>query len=95
MPKGYWIARVRINDPERYKEYVAANAEAFEKYGASFVVRGGPAETRSGPEHDRHVVLEFKDLQTAIACHDSLEYARAKIIRDEAADVDLVIVEGV
>lgn len=31
MAKGYWIAHVRVTDPERYKDYVAANAKAFEK----------------------------------------------------------------
>ena len=25
MPKGYWIVRVDIADPEKYKEYIAAN----------------------------------------------------------------------
>ena len=29
MAKGYWIARVDVADPERYKDYVAANAAAF------------------------------------------------------------------
>ncbi|HLO95306.1 MAG TPA: DUF1330 domain-containing protein, partial [Burkholderiaceae bacterium] len=32
MTKGYWIARVDVTDPEGYKAYVAANAEAFKKY---------------------------------------------------------------
>ena len=29
MPKGYWIARVDVTDPEAYKNYVAANAAPF------------------------------------------------------------------
>ena len=32
MAKGYWIAHVTITNPERYKDYVAANAIAFAKY---------------------------------------------------------------
>jgi uncharacterized protein (DUF1330 family) len=39
--KGYWLAFVDIDDPEAYAKYVAANAVAFEKYGAKFLVRGG------------------------------------------------------
>ena len=38
MAKGYWIGRVDVHDPEAYKKYVAANAVAFEKYGAKFLV---------------------------------------------------------
>ena len=29
MPKGYWIARVDVSDPDRYRQYVAANAKPF------------------------------------------------------------------
>jgi uncharacterized protein (DUF1330 family) len=36
MAKGYWIVRVDVSDPEGYKAYIAANAEAFRKYGAHF-----------------------------------------------------------
>ena len=32
MPKGYWIVRVDIADPERYKDYIAANAAPFRKH---------------------------------------------------------------
>jgi Domain of unknown function (DUF1330) len=48
MPKGYWIGRVDVSDPEGYKAYVAANAEPFRKYGAKFVVRGGTFEAKEG-----------------------------------------------
>ena len=34
--KGYWIAHVNITNPERYKDYVAANAAPLKKYGARF-----------------------------------------------------------
>ena len=41
MPKAYWIAHVDIHDNETYAKYKEANAIAFAKYGARFVVRGG------------------------------------------------------
>ena len=44
MPKGYWIVGVDISDQEKYKAYVAANAEPLRKYGAQFLVRGGRFE---------------------------------------------------
>jgi uncharacterized protein (DUF1330 family) len=94
MAKGYWMALVNIKDPEKYKDYVAANAVAFKKYGAKFVVRGGKHETRAGADHQRHVVIEFDSFETAKACYDSPEYAAAMKIRDAAADAQVVIVEG-
>jgi uncharacterized protein (DUF1330 family) len=42
----------------------------------------------------RNVVIEFRDYETALACHDSEEYRAAAKLRDAAAAVDLVIAEG-
>jgi uncharacterized protein (DUF1330 family) len=36
MAKGYWIARVDVADPEKYRAYIAANAEPFSKFGARY-----------------------------------------------------------
>ncbi|WP_417687267.1 DUF1330 domain-containing protein [Roseibium sp.] len=94
MAKAYWVARVDVNDPDAYKNYVAANAEAFSKYGARFLVRGGNFETMEGSSRSRNVVIEFVDYETAMACYKSPEYARAKALRDEASEGDLVIIEG-
>ncbi|MEA2861045.1 MAG: hypothetical protein QOC72_3084, partial [Methylobacteriaceae bacterium] len=38
MPKAYWVARIDVSDPDAYKQYVAANARPFAKYGAKFLV---------------------------------------------------------
>ena len=94
MPKGYWIARVDVTDPQGYQEYVAANAAAFSKYGARFIVRGGRFDAPEGKPRARNVVLEFKDYDTAVACYHSPEYAAAKAKRDGRAEADLLIIEG-
>ena len=94
MPKAYWIGRVDIADPEAYKAYVAANAEAFRKYGARFLVRGGAATLKEGGQRARNVVIEFADMKTALDCYESPEYARALALRLPVATADIVIVEG-
>ena len=94
MAKGYWIASVDVTDPEGYKEYVAANAVAFQKYGAKFLVRAGRSEVPEGTARSRNIVLEFADYGTALACYRSPEYAAAKALRDGRADATLIIIEG-
>ncbi|HJZ44108.1 MAG TPA: DUF1330 domain-containing protein [Hyphomicrobiaceae bacterium] len=95
MPKGYWIAHVNVTNPERYKDYVAANAAPLKKYGARFLVRNGAREVpRGNMGGRRHVVIEFDSYAIAKACHDSPEYQAAARIRDEASTADLVIIEG-
>ncbi len=94
MAKGYWIAGIDVTDPEGYKEYVAANAAAFHKYGGRFIVRGGRFEAPEGKPRSRNVVLEFKDYETAVACYHSPEYAAAMALRDGRAEANLIIIEG-
>ena len=94
MAKGYWIAGVDVTDPEGYKEYVAANAVAFSKYGGRFIVRGGRFEAPEGTARSRNVVLEFKDYDTAVACYRSPEYAAAKAKRLGRSEANLIIIEG-
>jgi uncharacterized protein (DUF1330 family) len=94
MAKGYWIAHVDVTNPEGYKEYVALNAKAFEKYGAKFLVRGGQFTLKSGTARARHVVLEFKDYATALACYESPEYKAACAVRDKNSTADVIVIEG-
>ena len=94
MPKGYWIARVDITDAEAYKSYISANAVAFAKYGARFIVRGAGAESMEGTARARNVVIEFPSLEAARACYFSPEYATAIALRQNASNGDLIIMGG-
>ncbi|NVO14546.1 MAG: DUF1330 domain-containing protein [Rhodoplanes sp.] len=94
MPKAYWIGRIDVTDADAYKAYVAANATAFAKYGAKFLVRAGRFEAVEGPARSRQVVIEFADYETALACYGSPEYAAAQALRASASAGELVIVEG-
>ncbi|MFB2553115.1 DUF1330 domain-containing protein [Ensifer soli] len=95
MPKAYWIARVDVRDAERYKDYVATAKPAFERHGAVFLARGGPFHRLEGTVRGRNVVIEFPSMQHAIDCYNSPDYQAAAAIRQEAADAEMVVVEGV
>jgi uncharacterized protein (DUF1330 family) len=93
--KGYWMGHVQITDPDRYKDYVAANAVPLTKYNARFLVRGGDSTVPEGQlASRRHVVIQFESYAVAKACYDSPEYQAALKIRQQASTGDLVIVEG-
>jgi uncharacterized protein (DUF1330 family) len=94
MAKGYWIGHGDVTDVETYKKYQAANAAAFKKYGARFVVRGGAGELAEGNLRSRHVVIEFPSYQAAIDCYRSELYQSAKALRLPVSSLDLMIVEG-
>lgn len=94
MAKGYWIGRVEVADPERYKAYVAANAEPFRLFGARFLVRAGRFENPEGESRSRNVVIEFPSYQAALDCWNSPQYQAAIKLRQPVSSGDLVIVEG-
>ncbi|SDP35572.1 Uncharacterized conserved protein, DUF1330 family [Phyllobacterium sp. YR620] len=94
MPKGYWIARMDVKDPERYKDYIATAKPAFEKYGANFLARGGAYHVLEGQARGRNVVIEFPSLQAALDCYNSPEYQAAKAIRLTVAEGEMLLVEG-
>ncbi|MGB3503292.1 MAG: DUF1330 domain-containing protein [Mesorhizobium sp.] len=94
MAKGYWIARVDVRDPERYKDYVSTAKPAFERFGAKFLARGGAHSEMEGTARARNVVIEFESADVARACYNSPEYQAAAAIRQTCADAELVIVEG-
>lgn len=95
MPKGYWIARVDVRDPEGYKDYVAAAKLAFDRFGARMLARGGVFEHAEGAGRGRNVVIEFDSLAAAHDCYHSPEYQAAKAIRQKFAVGEIVLVEGV
>jgi uncharacterized protein (DUF1330 family) len=92
--KGYWIAHVDVTDPEGYKPYQAANATAFGKFGALFLVRGGRSELTEGRQRSRTVAIEFPSYEAALACYRSPDYQAAKALRMGKGELDLVIIEG-
>ena len=94
--KGYWIAHVNITNPERYKDYIAANAEPLRKYGARFLVRNGD---RTLPEGQllagrRHAVIEFDSYAAAKACYEFAGVSGGGQDPREASTADFVIIEG-
>ena len=95
MPKGYWIVHVEVRDPEVYQQYVQANAAAFAKFGARFLVRGGKHVVTRGTAPARNVVLEFESYEAARRYFHSEQYQAARGLREGAAEIEMVLVEGV
>jgi len=96
MKKGYWIAKYKeINDQSFLSKYAEKAIKIIEDFGGKALVRGGKYKTLEGSEFIRIVIWEFKDLDTAIQCHESKEYKKAWSIAEKTTKRDLVIVEGV
>jgi uncharacterized protein (DUF1330 family) len=94
MAKGYWVARVDVNNEDGFKPYAAANAAIFKKFGGRYVVRGGKFDGMEGSSRSRNVVIEFPDYAAALACYRSPEYQANIKVRQPHSLVDLIVIEG-
>ena len=95
MP-AYVIVETDISDPVQYEQYKAASPGAVAAGGGSFVVRGGELAVLEGDWNpSRLVVLEFEDLEAAKRWYASEAYQEAKRLRDGAARLNMVAVQGV
>jgi uncharacterized protein (DUF1330 family) len=95
MPKGYCIVRVDVHSPEAYAQYARAATEAIKKHGGRPLARGGAYEAVEGQARARNVVVEFDSVEAARSFYFSEDYQAAKKMREYAATVEYVIVEGV
>jgi uncharacterized protein (DUF1330 family) len=93
---AYVIIETEITDPEQYERYKAASPGAVAAGGGRFLARGGELAVLEGDwRPSRLVVLEFQDLDAARRWYDSEAYREARKLRDGAARLRMVAVQGV
>ena len=93
---AYVIAEMEVHDPERYEQYKDGVPATLEASGGRFVVRGGEVEHLEGDwQPKRVVVIEFDDLAALKAWWDSPDYRQVKKLREGAATLSVIAVEGV
>ena len=92
---AYWIARSKVNAPEPYQKYIDAVPPVIDKFGGKVLARGGRFQIMEGPEtFKRFVVIEFPDLETAMAAFNSPEYQAARQHRlNGVGEVEIVMVD--
>jgi uncharacterized protein (DUF1330 family) len=93
---AYIVVETDVHDPEQYELYKQASPAAVAAGGGRFIARGGELAVLEGDWRPRRLVLlEFPDLEAAKRFYESPEYQQAKRLRDGAANLNMVAVEGV
>ncbi len=96
MAKAFWVTTYReILDPNKLAQYAKLALPAIEAGGGKFIVRGMPEKVYENGLMQRTVVIEFPDMATAIATHDSAAYQQALDALGDGADRDMRLIEGV
>jgi uncharacterized protein (DUF1330 family) len=93
---AYVIVETDVSDPEQYERYKAAATGAVAAAGGGYIVRGGELTVLEGDwQPSRLVVLEFEDLAAAERWYHSERYQEARKLREGAARLRMVAVQGV
>ncbi|MCE8539409.1 DUF1330 domain-containing protein [Ruegeria pomeroyi] len=95
MPKAYIVAHIRIHDPETFERFKSMSGPAIKDFGGRVLVRNPNIDHREGAATGTCIIVEFDSLEQARAFYESEAYTAARLVREEAAETDLVIVEGV
>ena len=95
MTRAYVIAQATVTNPEQYEGYKALAGAAVAKYGGKYIVRGGATHLLEGDwAPPRLVILEFESVEQAKRFYASPEYQAARQQRQGAAQMNMLVVEG-
>jgi uncharacterized protein (DUF1330 family) len=97
MAAGYIVVEMKVSDPERYKEYMAAAPATIAAAGGEYLVRGGKSEPLEGDWiPPRVAILKFPSYEQAKAWYEGEAYRQARAKRAGATEFfNMVLVEGV
>ena len=96
MAKAYWIAFYReILDQDKLAAYGKIAVPAIVAGGGKVLARGQAAFAFEAGLKERTVLIEFPDMQAALATHDSPAYQEALAVLGDGAVRDLRFAEGV
>ena len=96
MPKAYWVVAYRsVKNPEAWQAYAKLAGPAIQSAGGRLVIRNTPAKTYEAGLGERVVLIEFDDLDRALAAHETPAYKEAlKALGAGNVERDMRIVEG-
>lgn len=94
--RAFLIAVVkRVHDRKRLEEYWSKVGPTFEGTGAKPISVYTPFELVEGHGPVAgHVLVEFPDINAARAWYFGKSYQAVRALRDDAADIDILIAEG-
>lgn len=96
VPKAYWINTfTAVTDPERLAAYAELAGPAMTAAGGRFLARGTAAHVFEGAGiPQRTTLIEFGDVEQAVAAYHSPAYQRALAVLGDGATREIRIVEG-
>lgn len=93
---AYLVVDIDVSNPTQFEEYKKLAPAAIARYGGRYIIRGGAYETLEGDwKPQRVTVVEFESMEKGKAFYNSPEYQTAIKARKGAANMKMLLVQGV
>jgi uncharacterized protein (DUF1330 family) len=93
---AYLVVDIDVTNPTQFEEYKKLAPAAIAKYGGRYIIRGGAYEVIEGNwKPQRVTVVEFDSMEKGKAFYNSPEYQTAIKARAGAANMRMLLVQGV
>jgi uncharacterized protein (DUF1330 family) len=93
---AYLFGDIEVTDPAGYEEYRRLIPAVVAAYDGRYLVRGGASTVLEGdPTRGRQVILEFPDVERALAFYHSDEYRPLKAMRHRCSTGQIAVFEGI
>ena len=93
---AYLVVDIDVTNPAQFEEYKKLAPAAIAKYGGRYLIRGGAYETLEGNWNPQRItVVEFDSMEKGKAFYNSPEYQAAVKARAGAANMRMLLVQGV
>ena len=92
---GYWVALYKkINSIKNLEDYSTKVTPIIKSFGGKPLVRGGEYQCLEGEDFPRTVIWEFPSYESAIDCHNSIEYQEGWALAKNTTERNLQIIKG-
>jgi uncharacterized protein (DUF1330 family) len=93
----YMIVEAKeISDEKRYGEYIKKVPATIEKFGGTYLARGGKVTVVSGDwEPSRLIIVQFESMDKFRAWWGSPDYRAIAPLREGSAVTNAVVIEGI
>ena len=93
---AYLVVDIDVTNPAQFEEYKKLAPAAIAKYGGRYLIRGGAYEVLEGDWRPQRLTLvQFDSVEKAKAFYHSPEYQLAIKTRKGAADMRMLLVQGI
>ena len=89
------LTTVKVKDQEKLKSYISQVPATMAPYGAKMVARGKVIKVLNGEfNHQIEAIFEFPDAASIETWYNSSEYQALVSIREEAANMNIAILDS-